>query len=102
MRNALNLLVKSSYLPVLALLAFSHPAYASGSAMTDVICVIVNWFQGNLGTGLATIGVSAVAVGAILGKVSWGLALTVAVGISMMFGATDVLISIGIIDAGVC
>jgi type IV secretion system protein VirB2 len=75
---------------------------SGGTPMADVLCEIVNWFSGNLGRGLATIGISAVSVGAVFGKVSWGLALTVVVGVAVMFGATELLINIGIISAGVC
>jgi type IV secretory pathway VirB2 component (pilin) len=73
-----------------------------GTPMADVLCLIVNWFSGNLGHGLATIGISAVAVGAIFGKVSWGLALTVMVGVAVMYGASDILVQLNIISAGVC
>lgn len=73
-----------------------------GTPMADVLCLIVNWFSGNLGRGLATIGVSAAAVGAIFGKISWGLALTVMVGVAVMFGASDILVQMRVISAGVC
>ena len=73
-----------------------------GTPMKDVLCEIVDWFSGNLGRGLATIGVSAVAIGAIFGKVSWGLALTVITGVVVMFGASQALVDIGVISAGVC
>lgn len=82
--------------------AYGPPSPAFGTPMADVLCEIVNWFLGNLGRGLATIGVSAVAIGAIFGKVSWGLALTVAVGIAVMFGASALLIQVGILTSGVC
>ncbi len=88
---------------VLMLLALSSPAYAvPDTPMAYVLCEIVDWFQGNLGRGLATIGVSAIAIGAIFGKISWGLALTVGVGVVVMFGATAALIEIGVIGAGIC
>jgi type IV secretion system protein VirB2 len=75
---------------------------SGGTPMADVLCLIVDWFSGNLGRGLATIGVSAVAIGAIFGKVSWGLALTVMVGVAVMFGASDILFQLRIIRTSVC
>lgn len=62
-------------------------AYATNSAMGNVLCAIVSLVYGNLGRGLATLAVVILGVGATLGKTSWGLALTVAVGISVIFNA---------------
>jgi type IV secretory pathway VirB2 component (pilin) len=42
---------------------------------------------GNLGRGLATLAVITLGVGALLGKVSWGMAVTVGIGIAVMFNA---------------
>ena len=70
-------------------LCYADAAYAG--AMSDVLCLIVGWFNGNLGAGLATIAISAVGIGAIFGKMTWGLALTVGVGVSVMFSATTLI-----------
>jgi type IV secretory pathway VirB2 component (pilin) len=65
--------------------------------MGYVLCDIVNWIiYGNLGRGLATLAVIVVGCGAVLGKVSWGLAMTVAVGISVIFGAENILNMLGV------
>ena len=66
---------------------FMQTAYASYTPMGDVLCEIVGIVYGNLGKGLASLAVITVGVGALLGKTSWGLAMTVAVGISVIFGA---------------
>lgn len=72
-------------------------AYAqTGSPMGDVLCLIVDWMVGNLGWGLATIGISAVGIGAILGKISWGVAFTVMVGCVVMLNATLIVAQMGI------
>ena len=71
-------------------------AYATGSPMGDVLCLLVNWMCGNLGVGLATIGISVVGIGACLGKISWGMALTVITGCFVMLNATSVVWSLGI------
>lgn len=55
--------------------------------MGDVICDVVSFIYGNLGRGLASLAIIILGVGATLGKVSWGLAITVAVGISVIFNA---------------
>jgi len=59
----------------------------TGSPMGDVICFILGVLWGNLGRGLATMAVIIIGLGAILGKTSWGLAITVGIGIAIMFSA---------------
>ena len=64
--------------------------------MGQVLCRIAGWIiYGNLGRGLATLAVIVVGVGAVLGKTSWGLAITVGVGISVIFGAGDISALLG-------
>lgn len=75
----------------------------NGSTLTpmgDVLCMILDWIMGNLGKGLATLAVIMLGVGAMLGKTSWGLALTVAVGIAVMFNAPNLIMLLGITVPG--
>ena len=85
---------------------FSASAFAnysaSGTPTADVLCYVIDLLHGNLGMGLATIGVSAVAVGAVFGKVSWGLAFTVVTGVSVLFGAENLLFQAGVIAGDAC
>ncbi len=67
------------------------------TAMGNVLCKVVDMVYGNLGRGLATLAVSIIGVGATLGKVSWGLAITVGVGISVIFNAENI---VDLLDAG--
>jgi type IV secretory pathway VirB2 component (pilin) len=84
-----------------ALLPDFAMATTYNSPMGGVICEIVGFFiYGNLGRGLATAAVLIVGVGATLGKVSWGLAITVACGISVIFYAP--LIVTRLTGAGGC
>ncbi len=72
--------------------------FAGGNSVTPmgtVLCNIVTMFSGNLGRGLSTLAVLVVGVGATLGKVSWGLAITVAVGIAVIMNATTVAGAVG-------
>ncbi|MDX2073889.1 MAG: TrbC/VirB2 family protein [Alphaproteobacteria bacterium] len=74
------------------LLMFIQSAYAAtNTPMGDVLCEIVYMVYGNLGRGLATLAVVIIGVGATLGKTSWGLAMTVAIGISVVFNAEYVV-----------
>ena len=65
--------------------------------MGDVLCTVIGWMTGNLGRGLATLAVSIIGVGAMLGKASWGLALTVGIGIAVIFNAPTIVFQLGII-----
>jgi type IV secretory pathway VirB2 component (pilin) len=72
------------------------PVLAYAGATQDSICTIVDIIWGPLGTGMAILGVCAVAAAAALGKASWGMALTVVAGISIMFGAGTLSDNLGI------
>lgn len=86
--------VSVTFLCFALVLAMSSNAYAT--PMADVLCYVLGMFQGNLGKGLATIGMCVLGVGAILGKVSWGMALTVGVGISVMVSSTELVATLGL------
>ena len=68
-----------------------EPAYAA-SPMSIVLCKIFYMTQGNLGRGLATLGIAALGAGAMVGKTSWASAITFAVGIGILFGADHIAI----------
>lgn len=57
----------------------------------SVLCRIVNAVQGNIGKGIATLGIVFLGIGAFFGKVNWGLAVMFAVGIFAIFGATSII-----------
>jgi len=69
-----------------AVIACSVPS-GLGTPMGEVLCDVVLFIYGNLGRSLATIAVIILGVGALLGKTSWGIAITVSVGISVIFNA---------------
>jgi type IV secretion system protein VirB2 len=68
-------------------------AQAKDTPMGEVLCIVTDWFTGNTGKGLATIAVTVIGIGALLGKVSWGMAIIVGIGVAIIFGAA------GIVDA---
>jgi type IV secretory pathway VirB2 component (pilin) len=74
-----------------ACLLLTAPAFAAYDSITWVLCGIVNQeIMGNIGRGLATLGILSIAAGAIVGKVSWGTAVTVVIGIGILFGANHI------------
>ena len=79
----------------------AHATPAEDTPMGDVLCAVVGFFYGNLGRGLATLGIIVVGVGALLGKVSWGMAATVGIGISIIFNAETIAGALNV-GAGNC
>src|SRR5277367_3713826 len=70
-------------------------AHADNTPMGNVLCTVVNWFTGNTGKGLATIAVTVIGIGALLGKVSWGMAIIVGIGVAIIFGAASLVNAMG-------
>ena len=75
---------------MLSSLALADCSGAGCTPMGDVLCTVVGFIYGNLGRGLATLAIIILGVGALLGKTSWGMAITVGIGISVIFGADDI------------
>ena len=67
----------------------------SDTPMGNVLCTVVNWFTGNTGKGLATIAITIIGIGALLGKVSWGMAIIVGIGVAIVFGAAGIVSAMG-------
>lgn len=76
-----------------AVIMLPDMAFAQGQATPfgNIFCTVVGWFTGNTGKGLATIAITIIGIGALLGKVSWGMALIVGVGIAIVFGAAGIV-----------
>lgn len=74
---------------------------SGGSAAQDFggvgakLCEIVRAITGNLGKAIATIAVVFLGIGAFFGKVTWGLAVAVGIGIFAIFGAAQVVSRFG-------
>jgi len=79
-----------------ALIIAPFPAFASSTPMSEVLCIVLGIIQKDIGKGLATIGMCVLGVGALLGKASWGMALTVGVGIAVLFGAVSIVTDLGL------
>jgi len=74
-------------------------AYASSvtamSPMSNALCIAATWITGTTGRGIATIGIAIIGFGALLGKVSWGMAMIVGVGIAVVFGSSTLVMLLG-------
>lgn len=79
-----------------AVMLLPDAAYAaSNTPMGNVLCTVLAWFTGNTGKGLATIAVTVIGIGALLGKVSWGMAMIVGIGVAIVFGAAGIVNAMG-------
>lgn len=67
---------------------------SSDTVIATVFCNIIKWFTGTTGKGIATIAVIIIGIGALMGKVSWGMAIIVGIGVALIFGAASLVNSI--------
>ena len=74
--------------PELAFAGYKH------SDIGKTICTASSWFNGNLGKGLAMMGLFTVGAGALYGKITWAQAVLVGVGIAVLFGADALVLSL--------
>jgi type IV secretory pathway VirB2 component (pilin) len=86
-RSKNSYLLEAAVICVVASQFYLSAIYPANAALAGVICAVLGIVQGALGQAVATMGVLAVCFGAALGKSSWGLAITVSVGISLIFQA---------------
>lgn len=57
----------------------------------NVLCGVVSWFTGTIGQGIATLAIIVIGIGALMGKVSWGMAIIVGIGVAVIFGAASIV-----------
>ncbi len=67
----------------------------AANPLGDTLCTVVDWFQGPIGSGIATLAIIVIGVGALMGKVSWGMAIIVGLGVGIIFGAADIVTMLG-------
>lgn len=81
-------------------------AFAAGSQFNVVICRAVELVTTDAARAVATAAVVTIAIGALLGRVSWGMAVMIGVGIAALFAAPQIANFIGTgtwaADGGFC
>lgn len=78
--------------------AFAQVADNKDTPMGYVLCTVATWFLGNTGKGLAVIAITIIGIGALLGRVSWGMAILVGIGVAIVFGAPGIVATMGAQD----
>ena len=64
---------------------------ASSNAIEVALCNVYSLMTSSTGKVIASIAVIVVGIGALMGKISWGMAFIVAIGIALVFGATSIV-----------
>lgn len=76
---------------VFLLLCGSAYAITGYTPVGIVLCNVVTMIWSDIGRGIATIAVMVMGIMAAIGKASWGQALLLAIGISLVFGAPAIV-----------
>jgi type IV secretion system protein VirB2 len=59
--------------------------------ISSALCNVVKLINGPAGKAIATIALVFLAIGLFVGKITWGVAVSVAIGIAVLFGASSVI-----------
>jgi type IV secretion system protein VirB2 len=91
--KTMNAIIKKDHmLLALALVAAALvPDMALADPITTALCVVVTTITGGIGGAIATLAVIIIGIGALMGKVSWGMAIIVVLGIAIVFGAAELV-----------
>lgn len=73
----------------------AHAASSGGQTVGDLLCNVADWFTGPVGQGIATLAIIVIGIGALMGKVSWGMAIIVGIGVAVIFGAPSIVSELG-------
>lgn len=76
---------------VTLLVALPDFAFATNTPMGNVMCTVVTWFLGSTGKFFGTLAISILGIGALLGKISWGMTMLAGIGTAVLFGAAGIV-----------
>ena len=71
------------------------PELSFANAIEDTVCAIVGQLAGPVGRGIAAVAVIFLGFSLFMGKVTWGLALALGIGIAAIFGAPEIVSLLG-------
>lgn len=72
-------------------LSFASTTDSSSDVIGCTLNRIVKRVTGRIGKGIATLAVIFLGIGLFFGKLSWGLAIAIAIGIGGIFGASQIV-----------
>jgi type IV secretion system protein VirB2 len=91
-----------AFLALALVILFPELASAAANPIGTTLCAVVAWFTGTVGGGIATLAVIIIGIGALMGKVSWGMAIIVGLGVAVIFGAAPLITALSPAQAGTC
>lgn len=94
------LLACSSFLDLNLAFATDPGQNDGGEMIVQTLCQVINVIDGNVGRAIAIIIVLSLAISLFLGKVTWGTAIAIAVGLGVLFGAPAFVSAITNADGG--
>ena len=74
----------------------------AGDTIGNLLCGVADWFTGTVGQGIATLAIIVIGIGALMGKVSWGMAIIVGIGVAVIFGAPTIVNELGTANGQGC
>jgi type IV secretory pathway VirB2 component (pilin) len=92
--TAVTQLTVMTMLAIATYMAMTSGVFAA-DALGNALCKVAQLAMGKAGRGIATLAVIILGIGATLGKVSWGMAMIVTVGIAVIFNAETLATHVG-------
>lgn len=96
--------INPAYLVVLLIAGFyliPDAAFAQNQ-IEETLCAVVAQLSGPVGRAIAAIAIIFLGLSLFLGKISWGIALALAIGIGAVFGAEQLVSLLGGGDENAC
>lgn len=90
-----HLQIAASSIAASVLMLLPEKAMAQDNAITEALCTIIEQLSGPVGRGIAVVAVIFLGFSLFLGKITWGLAIALAIGIAAIFGAGEIVELLG-------
>lgn len=96
-KNTINNIFSTAFLSLFVMLALTDQSIAAQSytQIEITLCKMLAMLSGTIGKSVAAFAIMFVGISLFMGKVSWGLAISTALGIGAIFGAAGVVSSLG-------
>jgi len=72
-------------------LPITAAAQGNATVIQNILCNVSQQISGPIGKTIAILVVISIAIGLFLGKITWGVAIAVAVGMGILFGAEGIV-----------
>jgi type IV secretory pathway VirB2 component (pilin) len=99
-KKIFNNLYIMSFFSLLVMLILADNSYATAATteytqIESTLCKVLEMLTGTIGKAIAAFAIIFIGVSLFMGKVSWGLAISTALGIGAIFGAAGLVTSLG-------